>query len=178
MLTKLCTTWLATTSLSCDGSPETLSSVNLFVHFFSCILHPFSFQKSSPKMMHVLCRTMHVTNSGIFFKCTSMIFNKILHLPLAFRMPTQCTCGWSFARSPNDIPPESTRPCVRYMEPTSTGGKSMQHPQSKHMGIASLPHKIALSQSVPTSLHRATNPPILCKNSKHFLDTTPCNNIE
>src|ERR1700737_1822116 len=84
MLAKLCNAWLATASLSCDGGPETLPCDSpLCTSSVASCIHSV-FQNSSPKTMHMLCRTRHVlTNFGTFFKFKSIIFNKILHLPFS-----------------------------------------------------------------------------------------------
>ena len=47
-------------------------------HIHSCL------QKVSPKIMHMLCKTKHVvTKSGTLFKCTSILFKMIRHLPFS-----------------------------------------------------------------------------------------------
>ena len=84
MPTMVCSAWLTTTSLPCDGGPKYLPCVSpLCTSFVVSCIHSV-FQKSSPKTMHILCRTGHkLTNSDTFFKCTLIIFNKILHLPFS-----------------------------------------------------------------------------------------------
>ena len=58
------------------ASPLCTSSVASRIHS--------SFQNVSPNTIHMLCKTKHVaTKSGTFFKCTSILFKRIRHLPLS-----------------------------------------------------------------------------------------------
>ena len=84
MPARLCNAKLAIGSLSCMDEPGTFSIANpLCTSSIASRIHSF-FQKLSPKIMHILCRTKHVLiKSGTFFKCTSTLFNKIRHLHLS-----------------------------------------------------------------------------------------------
>ena len=71
--------------------------------------------------MHMLCKIKHVeTKSGTLFKCTSIIFKRICHLPLS--IPN----AWNFGQSSNGTSPVKDRLFGPWKEPTWIHGITNQ----------------------------------------------------
>ena len=83
---KLCNAKFATVSRSCMDELGIFGMASPLCTSLMAFRNHSYFQKFSPKMMHMLSRIRHVaTKSCTFFKCTSILFKRIRHLP--FSMP-------------------------------------------------------------------------------------------
>ena len=81
---KVCNARFAIASLSRINELGTLRIASPLYTSFVASLNHCTFQKLSLKTIHMLCKIKHVAiKSETFFKCTSIIFNKIHHLPLS-----------------------------------------------------------------------------------------------
>jgi len=139
----------------------------------SCI-HSF-FQKLSPKMIQMLCRIKHVvTKSSTFFKCTSIIFKRICHLPFSspnvrsmhIWIELWTNFQWYSSRDNPSLCPlndDNIQGQHRYTaSPIKAYGESFPTLQNCLMVV--LPHKLASCIDLAQPMSKSQN--------KHLLETT------